>query len=75
MKEKIKGIGGDVFEGGQSFSHYVGHYGVTLIEEIEQNFGDYGIVWFKVFKSEQLVAKLNARYVACVEYFIEEPSK
>jgi hypothetical protein len=48
--------------------YQVGRQGVTHIEEREQNFGTYGILWLEVYTAEGMVARLNAMHVANTTY-------
>lgn len=50
---------------------WVGRNGVTEIVTREQNLGEYGILWFDVYKSHGKYASYNGRYIASVSY--EQP--
>jgi hypothetical protein len=51
----------------------VGRHGVTRIERRTENYGEYGISWFDVFKGDVLAKSFNARYVAEVHYAPSPP--
>lgn len=66
----IRGIYGDEprREGELPIAHVVGFDGVTSITESEENLGEYGIHWFHVWAGETEKARMNARYVAQVDF-------
>lgn len=55
-------------EGEYPDCYIVGHSGVTLIVEREQNLGSYGILWFDVFKGDHLSVSMNAVHVSNITY-------
>jgi len=46
----------------------VGEDGVTKIDAVEQNLGEYGICWLQVWTDDVLVARYNARNVDSILY-------
>jgi len=46
----------------------VGDEGVTKIDAIEQNLGEYGICWLQVWIGDDLVARYNTRNVDSILY-------
>jgi hypothetical protein len=72
---KIKAICGDEprREGEYPVAHVVNHtsfgFTVTAIVENVENLGDYGIRWYEVYAGSVLLTKMNAKYVASIEYF------
>jgi len=72
MAEKgVRAILGDEprRDGEYPMAHIVGYGGVTRIEEDTEHLGDYGIHWFFVYAGDDLLYRINARYVASVELF------
>jgi hypothetical protein len=59
-------------EGEYPDSHMVGHSDVTRIVRRDENLGTYGIVWFDVFKGEDLAWSCNASFVASIRYGASE---
>ncbi len=74
MTKKIKSICGDEPRRDEEYPtcYVVGYGGITHIIEDEEVLGDYGIKWFCVYKGSSQLAKMNARYVAAVEYLPDE---
>jgi hypothetical protein len=71
MQHKIKRISGAEprRDGEYPVIYALGFDGVVLIEEEQENLGTYGIIWFKAYKDDgTLVGKMNAAYVANVDY-------
>lgn len=66
----IRGIYGDEprREGEYPIAHVVGFEGVTAITQSEENLGEYGIHWFHVWIGDVEKARMNARYVAQVDF-------
>ncbi|MFQ6184411.1 hypothetical protein ACLMJV_20995 [Sinorhizobium meliloti] len=67
---KIKSIYGDEprRDGEYPVAYCVGYSGITAITESTENLGDYGIHWFHVWTGDDEIARMNARYVAQVEF-------
>lgn len=74
MAGKIKNICGaePLRENEYPWAYYVGHDGITSIDEDHENLGSYGITWFVVKRGDHVVAKMNALYVALVGYYTTE---
>jgi hypothetical protein len=70
MSRKITSvIGPEPMRTGEDPDFYsVGRNDVTKIDEWEQNLGSYAIIWFEVYTSKGLLAKMNAMHVAAVRY-------
>ena len=74
MMAKIKAVYGEEphREGEYPHAYTVGFDGVASIDRIEENLGEYGLVWFHVYREGRLIGQLNARHVAAVLYFDQE---
>lgn len=59
-------------EGEYPDSHMVGYSDVTRIVRREEGLGTYAIIWFDVFKGEELAWSLNASFVSSVRYGASE---
>lgn len=70
MVGKINAIWGQepMREGEYPDCHMVGSNGVTRIERREENLGTYGLVWFDVFKGDEVAWSVNASFVASIRY-------
>jgi len=59
-------------EGEIPVGYAVGYEGVTRIKRVTEDFGQYGIVWFQVWKGEHAYCELNAINVSEVVYKSKE---
>jgi hypothetical protein len=50
------------------FQHYVGSYGVTKIEGYHEFCEGDAVLWFAIYVGEEIVWRVNARYVVEVGY-------
>lgn len=66
----IKGIFGEEPTRDNEYprAHVVGLDGVTSITESHENLGDYGIHWLHVWRGEEEVARMNARFVVAIDF-------
>ena len=53
---------------GDYLSVDIGIEGVTRIDAIEQNLGEYCICWLQVWKDNTLVGRFNARNIDSIKY-------
>lgn len=74
-QKQIKAIHGDEpkRENEYAWGFTVGYDGVTRIERREDYFGDHSILWFDVFKGDDLHASMGGRHVAVVLYVEAQP--
>jgi len=52
----------------QDSSFAVGNFGVTIIKPYTENGEMALILWFEIYKGDEVVARVNGRYVESVHY-------
>jgi hypothetical protein len=50
------------------FDAIVGDKGITRIERREESLGEYGIIWFDVFKGDRLIKSINSLQISEIYY-------
>ncbi len=68
MSDNIDWVTGSGCNDGSSTYHRVGNMGITKIDDHEEILGTYSIKWYRIYKGDVVVSKMNALYVAEVGF-------